>query len=59
MLQNEIHPRVRIQVLRTMPKSIRSLIQELVAMPQTASFCERGNRTYTHTYTRAHIHTHA
>lgn len=41
--------RVRIQVLLG---SIRSLIQELVATPQTASFCERGNRVYVHTRAR-------
>jgi len=32
------------QVSRVMPKSIRSLIQELVATPQIASFYEWGNR---------------
>lgn len=57
-IRNEARVRVRfgIQVSRTVPKSIRSLIQELVATPQTASFCERGNRAHTHTPTYVHRH---
>lgn len=49
---------MRNQVSRVKSKSIRSLIQELVATPQIASFYEWGNcarAQHTRTHTHAHI----